>query len=705
MKKLNYNKLLLFILPLTLIAYGYYLKGSIYCYSLQTIDPEYCYLINGLNLAHLSFPWHLDHPGTPLQILSAMVIRVVHLFRLGSLDMDLFQNPDFYINAINYTIIYLQAVTLLFVGLFFFRFTKNIFSSIFIQLSPFISTGIAVQARVMVEQLEIIAALFLISAVIWFLYSDQSKRNKGFIDKFVIVFAIIIGFGTSIKILFAPLILIPFILVEGYKKKISLSILSLVSFSAFAFPIFNRWVYFRDWIEKLFIHSGHYGAGNANFVDKHLFIKNLNTVFHKELLFPITILLMVTALVIYYIPSVQKKFKNTSYFRALLGFTVSTLIIVVVICKQFKYFYLTPAIILVPFELFLIYSIYFKHQNRPKINWINSLLTIGLAVFLFSHELREIPANRKLSREQNKPYFESKTFINKNFNNKPKLIISRQYGCPYPEYSLFFAITWAGNEMIKYYWDSSLQNLYPDSYVYHGWKNSFYALNKTGYSYIDLLRKYNEVYLYSGNKKVENSIASKLHGLNRTIDTKSKIVYNNNQTGETIYLVSFDSLACQSTISYNCDAEQVDSSGNYFINSLGQKFKFGNTQSNEFAHSGLYAAKLTGDSPYGFTCYLSEVQIHDRYKISTWLYNNNNSEAGLVLSSPDRNLYKFESTPVERDGNWFKIEIDYTVTKETDNKDLKIYCWNKNGHIPAYFDDLTIKRIIQSAVGNRQSAE
>ena len=36
----------------------------------KSSDPEFPYLINGLNCAQLNFNWigHIDHPGTPFQV-------------------------------------------------------------------------------------------------------------------------------------------------------------------------------------------------------------------------------------------------------------------------------------------------------------------------------------------------------------------------------------------------------------------------------------------------------------------------------------------------------------------------------------------------------------------------------------------------------------------------------------------------------------
>ena len=80
----------------------------------------------------------LDHPGTPLIVLIAMVMRVVHAFRGGE-DMltDLIRNPEIYLRATLYTIEVLSAAVLFLFGLFVYQKTRNIMLALFLQLIPF----------------------------------------------------------------------------------------------------------------------------------------------------------------------------------------------------------------------------------------------------------------------------------------------------------------------------------------------------------------------------------------------------------------------------------------------------------------------------------------------------------------------------------------------------------------------------------------
>ncbi|MFZ4411588.1 MAG: hypothetical protein ACOYOV_00795 [Bacteroidales bacterium] len=666
------------------------MKRVIQDYSMFSVDPDYCYLFNGLNLAHRNFPWHIDHPGTPLQILSAIVIRLVHLFRNDSLDMDLFKNPELYIYAINYTIIYLQAFVLFFTGLIVFRFTKDLVTALFIQISPLAAFSLMIQNRIIVEQMELIASLLLISAVFWYLYTQKIEQYRHFITKYVVVFSVIIGFGIANKILFIPLFLIPFILLPNLKQKLSFTVLSLLSFSIFAFPIFYRWREFYYWIKKLFIYSGQYGGGAKNVVDKHVFLSNIAEVFHSGFLFPGIVVLSIVACMVYQIPRIKIRFRNPLLYKALLGSTLATLMLIVITCKQYKYVYLVPVLLLMVFELYLIVKLFlhaFAVLSKKYIK-LTALLLFCMAIYGF--DLHKIHAYSHSNIERHQLFLESKAEILQSFNNQPKLMIADYYGAPYPEYALYFGTAWSGEKMRGYY-ANALYKLYPDSYIYQNWDRLFYSWGNTSFSFYELLRKYPLFYLFSGDQNMENSLSSKLHGLNRSYDTQYKVVYKNEKTNECIYEVKLDTAKARQNYTFSCDAETLDTVSGNFTNALNQTFDNGKFQSRDHAFSGKHSLKLTNENPYGFTCYISEVNENETYTISVWVYNNKNNNANLVISAKEVDvLYTSQCKPMCNSKDWYKLEINVKIPEKMNSKDLKIYCWNKDKSLPAYFDDLEI---------------
>ena len=71
----------LLVLPVCLFLTGLALNGIRGPYWLgANSDPEYAYLLNALSLAELHPVGHYDHPGTPVQTIGALSLRVFHSF-------------------------------------------------------------------------------------------------------------------------------------------------------------------------------------------------------------------------------------------------------------------------------------------------------------------------------------------------------------------------------------------------------------------------------------------------------------------------------------------------------------------------------------------------------------------------------------------------------------------------------------------------
>ncbi|HNQ37283.1 MAG TPA: hypothetical protein PKJ58_04930, partial [Prolixibacteraceae bacterium] len=86
---------LLLLIPLFYLAAGLYFRLILDDPSLRSVDPDYVYFCTGLNMAEGHFKVaHIDHPGTPLQVITALVFRLVWWFRGegGGFTGDVLQN-------------------------------------------------------------------------------------------------------------------------------------------------------------------------------------------------------------------------------------------------------------------------------------------------------------------------------------------------------------------------------------------------------------------------------------------------------------------------------------------------------------------------------------------------------------------------------------------------------------------------------------
>jgi len=82
-------------------------------------DPDYIYLVNGLELLTLHSPAYYTHPGTPVEIIVALVIGVGWSLALpwhgfGDIHDHVLANPSLYLGWINVVLIAAVAASLAF---------------------------------------------------------------------------------------------------------------------------------------------------------------------------------------------------------------------------------------------------------------------------------------------------------------------------------------------------------------------------------------------------------------------------------------------------------------------------------------------------------------------------------------------------------------------------------------------------------------
>lgn len=100
-----FNKALIYFIPVISILWSLYLIHLAGPFYLNRIDPEFPYLVNGLNCARLDFSriGHIDHPGTPFQLLTGIFIRITYwIAGQGTVVEDVITRPEFYLSWPSY---------------------------------------------------------------------------------------------------------------------------------------------------------------------------------------------------------------------------------------------------------------------------------------------------------------------------------------------------------------------------------------------------------------------------------------------------------------------------------------------------------------------------------------------------------------------------------------------------------------------------
>ncbi len=145
---------------------------------------------------------------------------------------------------------------------------------------------------------------------------------------------------------------------------------------------------------------------------------------------------------------------------------------------------------------------------------------------------------------------------------------------------------------------------------------------------------------------------------------------------------------------YRCDGESMSNDKQNFLSDVDSVlFQNGSARSDEITHSGKYSAKLDAKSPFGMTITLGRLKKGESFLVRVWRKDNNRTGAGLVASSNSPNPFYFTESKViaKDDAGWERISMEFFVSDELENQDLKIYLYNPNSK-PVYFDDLEITR-------------
>ena len=253
----------LLLLPLAFLATGVYVRSASGPFWLgPNFDPDYVYLLSGLRLV-LGLPsWHVEHPGTPIQVLIAALIRLDG--RGGSvLSSDVLFHPEHYLNVTGLVLTFLVSGALFFTGLTALRFSNSVAVALLVQSGPFLSGRLLARDtyRVNPEPALILASLLLLAV----LFRDGTRETVNG-ERSALMAGLVIGFGVACKFTFAPLLLIPVICLPGWRAK-GLSVMAAaVAFVIATLPIVRLYPIAYAWIIGVITHRGAYGSGEPGFV-------------------------------------------------------------------------------------------------------------------------------------------------------------------------------------------------------------------------------------------------------------------------------------------------------------------------------------------------------------------------------------------------------------------------------------------------------
>jgi len=475
---------------------------------------------------------HVDNPGTPLQILMALVFKLTYFFRSSPIPYveDVLLHPDLYLSVTSLFITAITSGLLFYAGYKVFQSTKSVFYALLVQTAPFMPViWYDLIGRVAPELMMPFPVILLTVLIIKIHFQKEPFTNQS-----VLLLAFISAFGLSIKLTFLPIWFIPFLVLEGWKKKLIFVVSAFLLFFIIAFPMTLQINIFWGWVKTLFMHSGTYGTGESNIIDFASLKTNLRELFGYEIrFFYIYLALIVTSLgyIIYF----RKKANKQDVFLSI-AVIVTIAIQLLMVGKHYAHRYFIPVLMLSPLMVFIIAELIKKFYPK-KITTI--LINIGIVALLFwnvQFNRQWLPIKTEAMGSDIENRLLTWHFAQTLEKDSYKIIASQNYGCPFIEYTLMYSTAWASNKKKEEY-APILDKLYPNTYNYFTWDNSMkYWGEKFDAQKIIDSGKHVYLYLERNEEELYNKTISKLGEENgNKFQVIREQVYLNPKTTEVVY--------------------------------------------------------------------------------------------------------------------------------------------------------------------------
>jgi primosomal replication protein N len=528
----KFNAVPLYLFPLLYLFIGVYFKILVGDLSLTSVDPDYVYFLSGVSISegYLKIG-HIDHPGSPLQYLIAIVLRITYLFRKDAgipyLE-DILSHSDLYVSVVNITLTVVMSISLLIAGKYVFRKTGSVVYGMIIQTVPFIPFIWYQLIGRIVPELLLPIPIIALSA---FLLGHFVDKKEKFDTRDLIILSVIMAFSLSIKLTMISLWLIPIVIVKPWRSKLLVIALSFFLFLVFAIPATIQIDRFWSWISNLFVHSGNYGSGSKNIVDIISFKSNFNkiTQLYKHFTYLVVFQLLLIPVSFFWFRKKQYDFKKI-YLIVSVFFTI--LIQAFITAKHYAPHYFIPGLLLGPLLLLLSIDIIKEYYPGRALVILSNIFLVIVIYWHINQQLINVNyasqgvGNHVSAREETRHY--AKTFEKESI----KIITSQGYGCPLPEYAILFSTAWLANPLKPRY-NEILARLYPNTYQYTTFDDRFRFWGEE-FNPQKIIEQKIPVYLYLeyDTDELYNKTIAKVFGDSTNFRVEKQLIFHNEKNGE-----------------------------------------------------------------------------------------------------------------------------------------------------------------------------
>lgn len=409
-------------------------------------DPAYAYLFNGLLLLDGQAPWHVDHPGTPLQILCACVIFVVHFFinlsgSIQNIDLidSVISNPEPYLFATSCVLLVMNSGAIYYLGYRINKVSSKFWLPIFCQLSGLAFSMLSPRAAyVAPESLLIFTTFCLIGLLVPVIFKssfvqtpsgDCSTKWLGFFC----------GVGLAVKVTFIPMLGL-LLLLQSWKKILKIITIAVVTLLILLIPVYTNLGRMFGWLWNVASHSGIHGSGQSILIDWTQLLQNIKLVLSWFAPLYATVFL----LFVYLLITLGRQFSNKS-IRTPLVFMLVVIAQSLLVLKHPGAHYLVPVLplafigfawLLVQLELLIVD----KEKNiKNIIRYVCICVATIFALYGVLPTLKQIVVMKQQRIEQNNALL----LINNEIQKTPDALVICAFRCTTFQYAVSMALLYA----------------------------------------------------------------------------------------------------------------------------------------------------------------------------------------------------------------------------------------------------------------------
>jgi hypothetical protein len=420
------------------LSWGIYIFYFFDPFYARTVDPEYPYLINGLNFAQARFNFigHFDHPGTPFQIFNGIVIKITHLLSgHGNIAEDVFKRPEYYMKAISGSLLLIQTFLLFWVGIIGYR-RKIPFWQIAILQAGFLLSSELIWLFVRVTPDRFFMIVGLIFTLIYLKHGYENSSPR----KFAVWSGVAMALGFATKFNFMPLLFLPLLFIQTNKNRLIYAGTGIVSFFVFILPVINRFKEFRRFISGIINHDGLYGGGSTNVLNLAKMMESLKEIIRLN---PGLVVFFIVLFVLILIAILKKNKELKGFVWLFAGYLLIFTIQILMVSKHFKNYYLAPGFVFYGFMLFTV-SIYLSKLITKR----NVLIFASFALpsLLFAFTFSKVKSDKTIIHTRIEQEEKIRSFVEKNISGSDFWFVQPTWeGAPFVENAIVYGISYCGH--------------------------------------------------------------------------------------------------------------------------------------------------------------------------------------------------------------------------------------------------------------------